>query len=295
MAKAKKSIFWWLFFSAAIVLLIVVMQPLELYLFKDYIPVLFPNGMIAHKQLNLLLLIQVVMLFFVIPIYICTFLFSWWYRAGNEKSKYDPHLVDSVLAEVFWWGIPLVLTIIVCVITVYKTYELDPYRPIASDKKPVKIEAVALQWKWLFIYPEEKIATVNYIRVPKETPIEFDITADAPMNALWIPDLGSMIYAMPGMRTKLHLIADTEGNFRGSSTMVSGYGFAGMVFKTEATTEEEYRDWVGTVQGSGGSMTWEEYQQVAKPSENNPISLYRLGDENLFNAILMKYMEPHVR
>ena len=137
------------------------MQPLEVVVFMKKIPVLFPEGMIAIKERNLLFFIQALMLLVIVPVYILTFIFSWWYRADNEKSTYDPHLVDHKVAEVIWWGLPFVMLSIVAVVTWFKTYELDPYRPIPSEKKPLTIEAVALDWKWLFIYPEEKIATVN--------------------------------------------------------------------------------------------------------------------------------------
>ena len=129
-----------------------------------------------------------------------TFIFSWKYRSDNTKAKYDPDLVDNRLAEYLWWGIPFVFTVIVGVLTWVKTYQLDPYKPLEHDKKPMTIQVVALQWKWLFIYPEEKIASVNFLQFPKDVPIHFEITADAPMNSFWIPHLGGQIYAMPKMR-----------------------------------------------------------------------------------------------
>ncbi|MCB1112721.1 MAG: ubiquinol oxidase subunit II [Chlamydiales bacterium] len=293
MGKTKKAIFYWLLFSGIILLFILLMQPMEIYYLLHNIPVLFPKGMIAFKQRDLLLLIQAMMLMFVIPVYIFTFLFSWRYRADNKNSTYDPHLVDHKVAEFFWWGIPLVMTTIVCIITFYKTHELDPYKPIPSENKPLKVEVVALEWKWLFIYPEEKIATVNYLQIPKDTPINFHITADAPMNAFWIPDLGSMIYAMPGMRTQLNLIADQEGKFRGSSSQISGKGFAWMNFETIASSEAEFQDWVEKVKQSPKQLDKASYKILAEPTEKDPPAFFQLADDNLFEQIIMKFMMPN--
>jgi len=287
-----KPIFNKLVFSGIILLVILIMQPVEVYVFFKDIAILFPKGLIALKQRNLLLLIQVLMLLFIIPIYIFTFIFSWWYRADNKKAKYDPHLVDHKVAEFIWWGIPFVMTAIVAVISWQQTHELDPYKPLTSEKKPLNIEVVALQWKWLFIYPEEKIATVNYIRLPKDRPVHFDITSDAPMNSFWIPSLAGQIYAMPGMKTQLNLVANDEGTFRGCSANISGKGFAGMTFLTEATSQESYKEWIEKAKESNSVLNWEEYKKLVKPSENDPVALYSLEHPNLFNEILMSYMKP---
>ncbi|MGA8163659.1 MAG: COX aromatic rich motif-containing protein [Waddliaceae bacterium] len=292
MKYSRKPIFAWLLFSGIILVITLIMQPLEVYLFAKYIPVLFPKGMIALKERNLLFLIQLIMLVFVIPVYLFTFIFSWWYRADNKKSTYDPHLVDHKVAEFFWWGVPFVMTVVVCVITWFKTHELDPYRPIQSEKEPIDIEVVALQWKWLFLYPEENIASVNYVHIPKDTPVHFHITADAPMNALWIPRLAGMIYAMPGMRTELHLIANAEGEFRGSSAQISGKGFSGMTFVTKASSEESYKNWMQSARQSTKSLDKESYRKLAEPSENHPVEFYRLTEKNLFQDIIMKYTKP---
>ncbi|MEM1283142.1 MAG: COX aromatic rich motif-containing protein [Chlamydiota bacterium] len=292
MKDASKFIFRMLLFSAVILFIILLMQPLEVMLFFKDIDVIFPSGLIALKQRDLLLFIQVIMLIFIIPVYIFTFIFSWWYRADNHKAKYDPHLIDHKWAEIIWWGLPFVFTIVVAVVTWIKTYELDPYKPIESDKKPLEIEVVALQWKWLFIYPEEQVAAVNSLHIPKDTPIRFFITADAPMNSFWIPSLGGMIYAMPGMRTELNLIANESGSFSGRSANISGEGFAGMTFTTEATTEEAYKEWVNSAKASEKSLDMDVYKKLAEPSQNNPPEIYQLKDPDLFYEIMMKYMNP---
>ena len=173
-----------------------------------------------------------------------------------------------------------------------KTYELDPYKPIVSDVKPMKIQVVALQWKWLFIYPEENIATVNYFQFPQKTPIHFEITADAPMNSFWIPRLGGQIYAMPKMKTELYLMADEPGSYNGASANLSGVGFAGMHFIAEASTDETFQEWVKNAKQSSNTLNLEEYNQLAKPSKNNPVTVYQLEEKDLFHEILMKYMLP---
>ena len=282
-----------LLFTGIILLIFLVMQPLTIHYFRDYIAVLFPKGIIALEERNLLLIIQAIMLLVIIPVYVLTFVFSWKYRANNPKKEiYDPDLVDNRLAEYIWWGVPLVFTLIIGVLTWIKTYELDPYRPIESEKKAITIQVVALQWKWLFIYPEEKIATMNFVQFPEQVPIHFEITADAPMNSFWIPSLGGQIYAMPKMKTELYLIADEAGDFRGSSANLSGEGFAGMNFIARASSEEEYRQWIESSKKSAKVLTSEEYNALAAPSKNNPVEVYQLKEEKLFDKIIMKYMHP---
>jgi cytochrome o ubiquinol oxidase subunit II len=215
----------------------------------------------------------------IIPVYIFTFIFSWKYRASNPNAKYDPHLIDNTLAECIWWGIPLILTVIIGALTWVETYRLDPFKPLISDKKTMTIQVVALQWKWLFIYPGDQ-------------PIRFEITADAPMNSFWIPDLGGQIYAMPKMKTELNLIANQVGDFRGSSANISGEGFAGMHFIARASTEEDYKNWVQAARNSSKALTFEEYNKIAAPSKNDLPATYVLKDDHLFHQILMKFMQP---
>jgi cytochrome o ubiquinol oxidase subunit 2 len=280
-----------LLFSAFILLLTLLLQPLEVFHFQDHLDVLFPKGIIALEQRNLLLIIQALMLFVIVPVYILTFLFSWVYRADNTKSIYDPDLTDNVIAEYIWWGIPLIFTVAISVLTWIKTYELDPYKPIASEKKPITIQVVALQWKWLFLYPEHKIATVNFVQFPKETPIHFEITADAPMNSFWIPRLSGQIYAMPNMKTELNMIANETGEFRGSSANLSGEGFSGMTFVTKASTEEEYQEFIEKAKQVEKTLEFKAYTTLAAPSQNNPVEIFKL-EGNLFQQIMDKYAKP---
>lgn len=292
MNLVKKRLFYMLFFSGVILFFVLLLQPFQIYHFRDYIALLFPKGIIALEERNLLFILQALMLLVIIPVYILTFIFSWRYRAQDNDSKatYDPHLVDNRIAEYIWWGIPCVMTLIIGLLTWIKTHELDPYKPIESTKKPINIQVVALQWKWLFIYPEENIASVNFLQFPTQTPLHFEITADAPMNSFWLPELGGQIYAMPNMKTELNLIANESGDFRGSSANISGEGFAGMTFIARASSEEDYQRWVDSTKQSTQTLNFDEYSnKLAAPSKNNPVALYQLKDGKLFHEIMMKY------
>ena len=292
MRVGKKFVPFMLVTAGIILILFLIMQPLTILQFRNSIAILFPKGVIALEERNLLFIIQALMLLVIIPVYILTFIFSWKYNAHNPKATYDPDLVDNTLAEYIWWGVPCALTLVIGVLTWQKTYELDPYKPIESNHKTMTIQVVALDWKWLFIYPDEKIATVNFLQIPEQVPVHFEITADAPMNSFWIPHLGGQIYAMPNMKTELHLIANELGDFRGSSANFSGEGFAGMHFVTRASSEESYRQWLEEAKKSPAILNLEEYDKLAAPSKDHPVVVYQLQDENLFEQILMKYMHP---
>lgn len=290
MAKKQHPVFFMLLFTGIILFLILLMQPYTLYYFQEKIAVLFPKGMIAIEQRNQLLIIQALMLLVIVPVYVMTFIFSWRYRAGNHKAKYDPDLVDNTTLEYIWWGFPFVVTAIIGVLTWQKTHELDPFKPISSSKPPLTVQVVALQWKWLFIYPEEKIASLNFLQIPEQTPIRFEITAEAPMNSFWIPDLGGQIYAMPNMLTQLNLIANQTGDFRGSSANISGEGFAGMHFITRASTQKEFEEWVKTAKNASKELDFKTYKELAAPSSNAPQEIFQLKDEHLFHQIMELYM-----
>ncbi len=262
------------------------------YLAQLDMAVLNPKGLIGVKEKDLFWIATWLMLIVVIPVFILTFVIVWMYRADNPKAKYTPDWNHSTLAEIIWWGIPCIIIAILSVLNWSACYDLDPFKPIASDKKPITIQVVALDWKWLFIYPDLNIATVNFIQIPVDTPIHFIITADAPMNSFWIPELGGQIFAMPAMRTELYLIANELGEFRGVSANLSGKGFSGMVFMTKATSQEDYEKWISKVQSSDQLLNLDSYNLLARPSENNPAAFYRLTYPALFDWIVMKDMMP---
>lgn len=256
-------------------------------------PVLQPEGTIADQQRSLLIVGSILMLLIIVPVFWLTFWISWKYRASNKKAKHMPEWDHNNTLEAIWWGFPLIIIIILSVITYYSSHALDHFRPIESDKAAVKVQVVALQWKWLFIYPEHGIAAVNEVRFPEKTPVDFTITSDAPMNSFWIPSLGGQIYAMSGMSTKLHLMADTIGTYNGASANISGEGFAGMKFKAYSVSETDFENWVQSVKRDSTALDVSEYNELAPPSKDNPVKTYRLADKGLYDKILMKYMGHH--
>lgn len=262
------------------------------FFYSQDIALLNPKGIIALKQRNLMITATWLMLIVVVPVFIMTAVFAWKYRHQNEKAEYKPNWDTSHVAECFWWGIPCVIVLFLSLITWSSTHDLSPYKPIVAEKKPITIQVVALQWKWLFIYPEQKIATINFVQFPENVPIIFEITADAPMNSFWIPKLGGQIYAMPAMKTQLHLIANEQGTFRGCSAHISGDGFAGMVFNAKASSEEEFNSWVSSVGASENSLDKATYDNLVIPGQNPIPIFYQLKKNDLFDDIIMQYLMP---
>lgn len=257
--------------------------------------VIFENkGLIAHDEGNLILIALGLMLIVVIPVFIMIFAFAWKYRdrGENHTAKYTPEWDNSHAIEFVVWSIPIAIIIALATITWISSHKLDPYRPLDSEVKPVEIEVVALDWKWLFIYPEQGIATVNYIKFPANTPLNFKVTADAPMNSFSIPALGGQIYAMAGMQTQLHLIANENGEFKGYSANFSGQGFSGMKFEAVAVSNEDFNQWVKDVKRSPHKLDVNEYNVIAKPSEDDVTKLYSSVEPELFKQVVMKYMMP---
>ncbi len=281
-------------FKAAFLILIFVaiLAISAIYIATHNIAVLDPKGMIGIKERDLIVTAALLMLIVVIPVFVLTLWFSWKYRESNEEARHEPDWEHNYIAEYCWWGVPLVIIVILAVITWRSSHELSPFKPIENGRSPIEIQVVALEWKWLFIYPNEGIAAINYIQFPKNTPLKFEITADAPMNSFWIPQLGGQIYAMPAMRSKLHLIANEEGNYRGVSANISGRGFAGMTFQAVASSDEEYQGWVQQARSASNALNLQEYDRLLLPSVNNPVELFSLADPNLFDQIIMKYMRP---
>lgn len=256
------------------------------------VAVLNPKGAIADQQKDLIIIATLLMLVVVLPVFIMTFFIVWKYRASNKKATYTPDVEGNRVAEIIWWVIPSVIIAVLSVITWRSSYELAPYRAIASTVKPVEIQVVALQWKWLFIYPESGIATVNYIQIPEDTPIRFKITADAPMNSFWIPQLGGQIYAMAGMERELNLIASGAGEYKGLSANISGRGFSGMRFAVSSTSASEFQSWVAQVKSSGTKLDFTEYSRLSKPSEDVPQAKYASSQKGIYDNVIMKYMMP---
>lgn len=254
--------------------------------------VLTPSGIVAEKERHLILFTLALGALIVIPVFVLLFFVAWRYREGNQKARYDPKLQGNNFLEGLWWGVPSVLIVILGVIAWQSSHDLDPYRPLDSNTKPVKVQVVALQWRWLFIYPEEKIASINELYVPVDTPINFEITADAPMNSFWIPRLGGQVYAMSGMSTKLHLEANKEGQYEGSSANISGQGFADMRFMTNVVSASKYKEWIESARGGEG-LDDALYSQIASPSKDHDPRSFMLKSRDLYDTIIMKYMGNH--
>lgn len=263
------------------------------YLHRTNIPLLEPRGPIAEKERNLILFAAALSLVVVIPVFSMAIFIAWKYRESNTEAKYMPEFDHSPTLETAWWVIPGVLITILSVVAWNSSHALDPYRPLASNVAPLNVEVVALDWKWLFIYPQQNIASVNRLEIPVNTPIAFQITSDAPMNSFWIPQLSGQIYAMPGMSTQLHMAASKSGVYNGYSANISGVGFAGMTFKTVATTQGQFVDWAQAAHQERNQLSLAAYKQLARPSEYNPTTYYSSVEQNLYTTIIAKYLVPN--
>ncbi|MBB1435239.1 ubiquinol oxidase subunit II [Pseudoalteromonas sp. SG43-6] len=256
--------------------------------------VLDPKGQIGIDEKNLIIISTVLMLIVVIPVIVMTLYFAWKYRDGQDQQIYAPKWAHSGKIEAAVWAIPIVIVIVLGVITWQSTQQLDPYKPLEGKGKHLTVEVVSLNWKWLFIYPEQGIATVNELVFPANVPVEYKITSESTMNSFFIPQLGSQIYSMAGMETKLHLIANEPGTFKGFSANYSGAGFTGMKFNAIATpTQADFDTWVNKVKSQPNTLSKADYDALAQPSENNPVSYFGDVEEGLFHTIVMKYMQAH--
>jgi cytochrome o ubiquinol oxidase subunit 2 len=254
--------------------------------------VLHPMGLVANEERKLLIAALCVMLIVVIPTILMSFAFAYMYRK-SKKATYKPNWDHNNWIEAVCWGVPCVIIIVLGVWTWDTTHQYDPYRPLDVGGKPMVIQAVALRWRWLFIYPEQNIATVNYVEIPVNRQIEFQITSDAPMNAFFIPSLASQIYAMAGMRTRLHAIAQKTGEMTGFSANFSGSGFNDMNFKVYSVPQAEFNEWVAKTTKKNNPLTISTYAQIAAPStESNP-QFFSSVHPDLFDMIMNQFMLPN--
>jgi cytochrome o ubiquinol oxidase subunit II len=253
-----------------------------------------PKGSVGAAEKSLIATATGAMLLVVVPVILLTLFFAWRYRASNRHAVYAPKWAHSTAIEVVVWTIPAIIILFLGVLTWKTSHELDPYKPLESNVKPINVEVVALDWKWLFIYPDLGIATVNQLAVPVGTPVNFRITSDSVMNSFFIPQLGTQVYAMAGMQTRLHLIADEAGTFEGLSSNYSGKGFSDMRFRTLATSQSDFDAWVRKVKASSAALSMDEYASVAQPTEKAPVAYFSTVDPKLFNNIIAKYNNGHV-
>lgn len=264
-------------------------------LLKGFDVILFnPKGPIAGAQLDLIILSAAILLLVAVPSVLLLYFFAWKYRESNKKATYAPGASHGKFFVFSIWAIPSIFMLFLALVMIPATHKLEPKKAIESNVKPLTIQVVALRWKWLFIYPEQNIATVNFVQVPVGTPVQFELTADeTPMSSFWIPHLGGQLYAMTGHVTRLNLMAETPGDYPGSSAEINGAGFAGMKFVARASTQEQFDQWVQTLRLTSGGLDSIEYEKLLKPSENNPVALYSLPNNNIYEKLLMKYNGSH--
>jgi cytochrome o ubiquinol oxidase subunit 2 len=262
---------------------------------------LHPSGAVAAQQGHLIVASTVLMLLVVVPVIALTVIFAWRYRQSNSAAPYTPDWDHSTQLELVIWAAPLLIIIALGALTWISSHTLDPYRPLRQldasravppAVKPLTIEVVALDWKWLFIYPEQGIAVVNEVAAPVDVPINFKITASSVMNSFFVPALAGQIYAMPGMQTQLNAVINRQGDYEGFSANYSGAGFSGMHFKFRGVSGSDFEQWVQSAKTARRELDNEAYLQLEKPSERDPVRRYSLVAPGLYDAILSQCVTP---
>ncbi len=250
--------------------------------------VLDPQGPVSSAERLILLNATAIMLVVVLPVIVLTLAFAWWYRASNPHAAYRPDWSYSGHIELVVWSIPAMVVILLAAVAWTGSHELDPARKLESDAKPIRIEVVSLDWKWLFIYPDQQVATVNQLVVPAGAPIEFLLTSATVMNAFFVPQLGSQIYTMPGMTTRLNLLAD----YPGLASHFSGDGFSDMRFIVHAVPGSEFPGWLARLRGAGTALDADTYSQLARAGSNAQTQTYGSVDAKLFEHIVQQTLPP---
>ena len=259
-----------------------------------------PAGDVAVQQRDVLLASTALMLLIILPVMALTALFAWRYRHSNTKAAYDPDWHHSTALEVAIWSAPLAIVIALGALAWVSTHLLDPYRPIGrlspgrpvGAVKPLTVDVVALDWKWLFVYPDLGVATVNELAVPVDTPIDFNITSSHMMNSFFIPALAGQIYAMPGMQTPLHAVVNRVGEYRGFSSNYSGAGYSDMNFAVHGLRAGDFQRWVARVKAGGGALDRQGYLRLEKPSEREPVHEFAAVAPGLYQAVLNECVQP---
>ncbi len=263
--------------------------------------VLHPAGDVAQQQGDLVVMSTLLMLLIIVPVMVLTLLFAWRYRAANRDARYEPDWDHSTQLELVIWAAPLIIVICLGALTWVSTHLLDPYRPIArtapgqpvtAAARPLDVKVVALDWKWLFIYPEYGIATVNELATPVGRPIRFSISASSVMNSFYIPALAGQVYAMPGMETKLHAVLNRPGTYEGFSANFSGAGFSHMRFQAKGLSDTDFATWIDTARTSSATLDRAAYLKLEKPSEKEPVRRFANVDAGLFDAVVNMCVAP---
>jgi len=260
-----------------------------------------PAGDIAVQQRNLIIAATALMLLVIVPVIALTFIFAWRYRASNTDATYDPDWHHSTQLEVVIWTIPLLIIIALGAMTWVSTHTLDPFRPLSrlapkrpvpAEAKPLRVEVVALDWKWLFIYPELGVASLNEMAAPVDVPITFRITSSSVWNTFSVPALAGMIYAMPGMETQLNAVMNKEGEFTGLSGHYSGSGFSRMTFNFRGLSQQGFDEWVAKAKASETPLDRAAYLKLDKPSEAEPVRFFGSVENGLYDAALGLCVQP---
>ena len=264
--------------------------------------VMNPSGDIAIQQRDLIITSTVLMLLIIVPVIALTLFFAWKYRESGKAEDYDPEWHHSTRLEMVIWSAPVAIILMLGTVTWISTHRLDPYRPleridenrqVTAETKPITVEVVAMDWKWLFFYPELGIGSVNEFAAPVDVPINFKITGTTAMNSFFVPALAGHIYAMGGMQTKLHAVINKEGVYDGFSANFSGPGFSHMRFKFHGLSQQGFDQWVAKAKESGKGFGRQEYLEFAKPSEREPVQYFASVDPELYSAILNRCVEPN--
>ena len=274
----------------AVVVALLVLAPLILTACEP--AVLDPQGVVGIAEKTILIDSLAIMLAIVVPTIAATFAFGWWFRASNARATHLPDWNYSGRIELIVWGIPLLVIMLLGGVAWIGSHDLDPAKPLASDTPPLEIQGVSLDWKWLFVYPSQGVASVNQLVVPAGVPIHFSLSSASVMNAFFVAQLGSMIYTMNGMTTRLNLQADAPGTFHGISSHYSGDGFSGMHFDVRAVPADEFTAWIAATRNTGPTLDAASYAALAKQSMNTAPFTFGAVDPGLFHDIVTQKLPP---
>jgi len=255
--------------------------------------VLHPKGVVGEATSSLLIGTFIIMLPIVVPTMLAPLIFGWWYRRSNTRAYFEPSFVESGKIELITWSLPLLTIMLLGSVVWIASHDLDPAKPLSSDEEPLNVQVVSLDWKWLFIYPDQNVASVNRLVIPAGVPIHFRLTSASVMNAFFVPQLGSMIYTMNGMATNLNLNANEAGSFMGLSAMFSGNGFSDMHFTTEAVPKADFDTWTKQASNGGGpTLSSQAYKDLSVQSMNVAPYTYSAVEPGLFDRIVTQELPP---
>ncbi|MGH7239139.1 MAG: COX aromatic rich motif-containing protein, partial [Candidatus Saccharimonadales bacterium] len=261
------------------------------WLSQHSIPVFEPGGQLGREEKHLIIFGCILAVIVVVPTFALAIIIAVKYNEKNHttKTKYKPDFDHSILFESIWWGVPFVIIGILSYVAWTSAHDLDPYKSLVSNKQQLTVQVVALDWKWLFIYPDQHVASINLAEILVNTPVDFEVTSDTVMNSFWVPSLGGQIYAMPGMITQLHEEADKTGDYFGSPANIAGKGFSRMDFTIRAVSNQNFNSWVIKAKSTNKTLNGQTYAQLARPSMSVPVSYYSGVTPGLFENIAMKY------